>query len=647
MLEFIRTHQRLMQFILLLIIFPSFAFLGIESYLRMSDKEPPVAKVAGQTISQGEWDAAQARQAERFKQIFGEQFNASMFDSPEAKQGVLENLLAQKAMSAYVVDNNLSVSNDTLRNTILEIPGLKNPDGQFDKQRYQQLLAAQGLTPEKFEAGLKHDLAVQQVNAVVQGTAFSPKTVVARVSTLNQQAREVQELVLPLQSFRSQVKVTDAMAEEYYKQHPAQFAIPETIKAEFVVFNPDIVEDKIEISEADIKAYYEQNLARYKTDEQRRASHILIAANKDAPAADKAAAKAKAEKLLAQLRKNPNDFAKLAKENSQDTGSAERGGDLDFFGKGMMVKPFEDAAYALKEGDISDVVQSDFGFHIIRLTAVKAAATRALSEVKANITDEIRRQKVGKKYSEMAEVFTNMVYEQPDSLKPVADKLGLKIETISGLTRKPSTAYPKTAAFNQAKFLQALFSDEATKSKRNTEAIEVSPQFLIAGRVVEYKPVTQTPLPLVRQQVEESILLYETEKLALKAGEAKLAELRSGGTAEFSTTKSVSRNSNSTSSSTTPPPAVTAIMKADVSKLPAYVGVNLGGMGYRIFRINKITEETADAASGKAEEQQVNEFLAAQEMAAYLGVIKKRAKAEILKPTTMAKAAPATVPLKQ
>ena len=644
MLEFIRTHQRLMQFILLLIIFPSFAFLGIESYLRMSDKEPPVAKVAGQSISQGEWDAAQARQAERFKQIFGEQFNPSMFDSPEAKQDVLENLLAQKAMSAYVVDNNLSVSNDTLRNTILEIPGLKNPDGQFDKQRYQQLLVVQGLTPEKFEASLKHDLAVQQVNAVVQGTAFSPKTVVARVSTLNQQAREAQELVLPLQSFRSQVKVTDAMAEEYYKQHPAQFAIPETIKAEFVVFNPDIVEDKIETSEADIKAYYEQNLARYKTDEQRRASHILIAANKDAPAADKAAAKAKAEKLLAQLRKNPNDFAKLAKENSQDTGSAERGGDLDFFGKGMMVKPIEDAAYALKEGDINgDVVQSDFGFHIIRLTAVKAAATRALSEVKANITDEIRRQKVGKKYSEMAEVFTNMVYEQPDSLKPVADKLGLKIETISGLTRKPSAAYPKTAAFNQAKFLQALFSDEATKSKRNTEAIEVSPQFLIAGRVVEYKPVTQTPLTLVRQQVEESILLYETEKLALKAGEAKLAELRSGGTAEFSTTKSVSRNSNST----TPPPAVTAIMKADVSKLPAYVGVNLGGMGYRIFRINKITEEIADAASGKAEEQQVNEFLATQEMAAYLGVIKKRAKAEILKPTTMAKAAPATVPLKQ
>ena len=643
MLEFIRTHQRLMQFILLLIIFPSFAFLGIESYLRMSDKEPPVAKVAGQNITQREWDAAQARQIERFKQVFGEQFNQNMFDSPEARQGVLENLLAQRAMSSHVVENNLTVSNDTLRNTIAEIPGLKNPDGQFDKQRYQQLLAAQGLTPEKFEAGLRHDLAVQQINAVVQGTAFSPKSVVARVSSLNQQAREVQELVLTLQSFRSQVKITDAMAEEYYKQHPAQFELPEIVKAEVVVFNPDVVEVRIVVSDADIKAYYDQNLARYKTDEQRRASHILIAAGKDAPAADKAAAKAKAEKILAQLRKSPNDFAKLAKENSQDPGSAERGGDLDFFGKGMMVKPFEEAAYALKEGEISDVVQSDFGFHIIRLTALKAATTRPLSEVKANITDEIRRQQVGKKYSEMAEIFTNMVYEQPDSLKPVAEKLGLKIETISGLTRKPTTAYPKTAAYNQPKFLSAIFSDEATKNKRNTEAIEVGPRFLIAGRVVDYKPVTHSPLAQVRQQVEESIMLLETEKLALKTGEAKLAELRNGGTAEFSAAKAISRNNNSS----TPPPAVYAIMKADANKLPAFVGVNLGGMGYRIFRINKIVEQPADEASAKSEEQQVNEFLAAQEMAAYLGVIKKRANAEILKPAAVAKAKSETAPVKQ
>lgn len=633
MLEFIRTHQRLMQFLLLLIIFPSFAFFGIESYLRMDSKEAPVAKVAGQTITQPEWDAAQARQVERFRQVFGEQFNPAMLDNPEARQGVLENLIAQKAMSAHVMENHLTVSNETLRKTIIDIPGLKDPDGQFNKERYQQLLAAQGLTPEKFEAGLRHDMAVQQINAVVQGTAFSPKSVAVRISALNQQVREVQELPFTPQAFQAQVKPTDAMIEAYYTSHPAQFEQPETVKAEIVVFNPDIVESRVEITDADIKAYYEQNQARYRSDEQRRASHILINSGREAAAADKAAARAKAEKLLEQLRKNPNDFAKLAKENSQDPGSAERGGDLDFFGKGMMVKPFEEAAYALKEGEISNVVQSDFGFHIIRVTAIKPATVRPLAEVRANIADELRRQQAGKKYAEMAEIFTNMVYEQSDSLKPVAEKLGLKIETVTGLMRKPNPALPKAAAYNQAKFLSALFSDESIKSKRNTEAIEVNPRFLIAGRVVDYTPVTRIPLDQVKKQVEDTVIATEAGKLAIAAGEAKLAELKKGGTADFGASKPVSRNS----AGGLPPPAVNAIMKADPGKLPAYVGIDLGGMGYRIFRITKVTEEAGDDAAMKSEQQQVNEFLAAQEMAAYLGVIKKRAKAEILKPVAATK----------
>jgi peptidyl-prolyl cis-trans isomerase D len=286
------------------------------------------------------------------------------------------------------------------------------------------------------------------------------------------------------------------------------------------------------------------------------------------------------------------------------------------------------------------VVQSDFGFHIIRVTAIKPATVRPLTEVRANIADDLRRQQAGKKYAEMAEIFTNMVYEQSDSLKPVADKLGLRIETISGLTRKPNPSLPKTAAFNQAKFLSALFSDESTKSKRNTEAIEVSPRFLIAGHVVDYKPVTRIPLEQVRKQVEETVIAIEAEKLSIAAGEAKLAELRNGGSADFGASKPVSRNS----AGGLPPPALTAIMKANPAKLPAYVGVDLGGMGYRIFKISKVTEEAGDEAAMKAEQQQVNEFVAAQEMAAYLGVVKKRAKAEILAPVPAAK--PQQTPIK-
>lgn len=643
MLEFIRTHRRLMQFLLLLIIFPSFAFLGLESYTRMSDRDEPVAKVAGQTITQQEWTAAQSRQLDRFRQMFGEQFNPAMFDTPEGRQGVLDNLIAQKALAAYVADNNLTVSDDTVRKTIVEIQGLTDADGKFDKERYKALLAAQGMTPDKFEAGLRRDLAIQQTNAVIQGTAFSPKTVATHIATLNQQVRNVQELPFTPAAFKSQVKLTDAMLEEYYKKNAAQFEIPETVKAEFVVLSGELVESQIKVDDADINGYYEQNLARYKTEEQRRASHILISAGKAASVGEKANAKAKAEKLLAQLRKTPADFAKLAKENSQDPGSAERGGDLDFFGKGMMVKAFEETAYKLKEGEISDLVESDFGYHIIRLTAIKPAATRSLAEVKENIVDEIKRQQAGKKFAEMSEQFTNMVYEQSDSLKPVADKLGLKIETVASLTRKPNPALPKGAAFNQPKFLAALFADEATRNKRNTEAVEVAPNVLVAGRVLEYKPVTKTPLAEVKPVVEDRVTNIEAEQLARKAGEAKLAEVRSGAAAEFGANLAVSRNK----ADGIPGQAMAAIMKADITTLPAYVGVSLPGRGYSIYRINSVAADAVDEVNMKAEQQQVDEFLAAQEMAAYLGVVKKRAKAEILKPVAAAKPATSSAPAAQ
>lgn len=628
MFEFIRTHRRLMQFLLLLIIVPSFAFVGLESYLRMSDRDTTVAKVAGQDISQREWDAAQSRQLERFRQMFGEQFNPAMFDTPDARQSTLDGLLAQKALSSHVTKNHLTVSDDQLRNTILEIQGLTNPDGSFDKQRYQALLSAQGLTPDRFEANLRHELAMQQVNLSIQNSAFAPKAVASRITALNQQVREVQELMLGWQDFKSQVKITDAMVNEFYNKNTAQFEVPETVKIEYLVLSPDVVESRIEVVEADIKTFYEQNIARYKTPEQRRASHILINAPKDAPTADKAAAKAKAEKILEQVRKSPGDFAKLAKENSQDSVSAERGGDLNFFGKGDMVKPFEDAAFALKEGEISGLVQSDFGFHIIRVTGIKAPATRELSEVKANIAAEIKRQQSGKKYAEMAEIFTNMVYEQSDSLKPVADKLGLKIETAQNLTRAPSAMLPKMAAYNQPKFLNAVFSDDAIRAKRNTEAVEVGASVLIAGRVVEHTPVTKIPVSEVRTLIEERLLGLESEKLAVKAGQARLAELGSNGDAGFGVARPVSRNN----ASGLPPSAVTAIMKADTSKLPAYVGVTVSGRGYAIYRVNKISEEAIDEEARTAEQQQVSEFLAAQEMSAYMDVIKKRAKAEILKP---------------
>lgn len=631
MFEFIRTHQRLMQIVLLLLILP-FLFFGLGSYSRFREHENVVAKVGGQSITQQEWDAAQRQQMERFRQMFGSQFDPKLFDTPEAKQAVLDNLIAQRVIAAEAARNHLSVPDQLLQQTILAIPGLITADGKFDVERYKSLLAAQGMTPQMYEANLRHDLSVQQVTGAIESTAFAPKTIAERLSDLNDQEREIQEVQFKPADYASQVKITDEMLKSYYDKNISQFEVPEQIAAQYVVLDLKAVEAQISVSDADVKSYYDQNLKHYTEEEQRRARHILIKVDKDASDAERAAAKAKADKLLAEVRNNPSDFARLAKENSQDPGSGQQGGDLGFFDKDMMVKPFAEAAYKLKEGEISDVVQTDFGYHIIQLTGIKPASVKPLEAVKGEIATDIKKQLAAKKYSDMAEQFSNTVYEQSDSLKPVADKLKLKVETVSNLTRTPNPALAQNAPFNQPKFLKALFSDDAIKNKHNTDAIEVAPNTLIAGHVLEYKPVTKRPFDEVKALVRDRVTQIEAAALAQKAGEAKLAAAKAAGADAngFGSAQIVSRNKPQNLSSA----AFLAVMKADTSKLPAYVGVDLQQQGYAVFRINKVMQPPVkDAARRKAEQQQIANTLAQEEMYAYLEALKKKAKVEILAPS--------------
>lgn len=630
MLEFIRAHKRLTQILLLLFIIPSFAFVGLEGYSRFGTDSNVVAKVAGYSITKEELEAAQRQQMDRFREMLGTQFDQKMLDTPEMRQSVLDKLIAQRALLGELSSKNLSVSDQAVQQAILSMPGLTTADGKFDNERYKSLLAAQGLTPTGYEASLRQDLALQQLNNAIQSSAFASKAVVARLSGIAAQQREIQQLDFKPADFISKVNVTDEMLRSYYKANSAQYAIPEQLKIEYVILNNAAVASQVSITDADIKAYYEQNAKRYTVDEQRRASHILIAVKKDSAPADVAAAKAKAENLLIQLRKNPAEFAKLAKENSQDPGSAERGGDLDFFSHGMMVKPFEDAAYKLKQDEISDIVQSDFGFHIIKVTAIKPASVKSLDEAKAEITAEITKQLAAKKYAEMAEVFSNTIYEQADSLKPVADKLKLTVETASNVTRESVGTAAGNAVLNNPKFLQALFSDEAIKRKHNTEAVEIAPNTLISGRVIEYKPVSQRTFDDVRASVLERVTQIEARNLARKAGESKLASLQKSAAdaTGFSAAKVVSRAKQDVDGA-----ALAAIMKADVSKLPAFVGVDLPGQGYAIYRINKVTEPAVvDEARRLAEQQQISTALAQEEMLAYIDYLKEKSKVKILQP---------------
>jgi peptidyl-prolyl cis-trans isomerase D len=632
MFEFIRTHKRLMQVFLLLLIVPSFVLVGVSSY-QNGDSTNSVATVGGQPITQQQWEEAQRQQMDRYRQMFGAQFDQKMFETPEAKQSILDNLVAERSLNAEIARSHLTVSDAALQKTIADIEAFRKPDGSFDMDQYKAALAAQGMTPEIFDARLRRDLALQQLNGAIQSTAFAPRTLATRLSDINDQEREVQELLFPAADFVGQVKLSDEMVKAYYDKNAQLFEVPEQVKVEYVLFDPAVVESQVAVSDAEVADYYSKNQKRFAADEQRTASHILVTTKKDASAADKAAAKAKADAILAEVRKTPADFAKIAKAQSQDPGSAEMGGDLGVVEKGAFVKSVEDAIYKLKQGEISDVVPSEFGYHIITVTNVKAATIKTLDEVKGEITAELKKQKMSKKYSELAEAFTNTVYEQSDSLKPVADKLKLKVETVSNLSRNPSPALG-TAPFNNPKFLKAIFSDDALKNKRNTEAVEVAPSTLIAGRVVEYKPAAKRPLAEVDAVIRQRVTQEEAGKLAKKAGQAKLAAAKaSGDAAGFSDVKVVTR----TKQPPINPAAALEVLKADVSKLPAYVGVDVPGQGFGVYRIGKVTQSAQpDQARRKSEHEQITGALGQEEMFGYIEVLKQKAKAKITARTAAA-----------
>jgi peptidyl-prolyl cis-trans isomerase D len=640
MFEFIRSHQKLMQILLAIVIVPSFVLVGVSGYESFGDSANTVAKIDGQPLTQQEYEQALRRQLDQYRQRLGTQFDQKLFDTPEFRQSVLDNLIAQRAITSEAKRSHLAATDAAVQRAVAqslqEVPGMFKADGKLDEEKAASLIAAQtGLTPQGYVQTLKRDMTTQQLAAGVQGSAFAPRTVAKMVSDLTEQERDVQELVLPLSSFAANVQVTDAQIRAFYDKNTKLFEVPEQARAEYVVLDANAIAAQINVSDEEVAATYKAAPTRFTAPEERRASHILVAVAKGASAADKAAAKAKAEAILADVNKAPAQFAQIAKAKSEDPGSAEQGGDLGVVEKGSLVPSVESAIFALKQGEVSKLVESEFGFHVITVTSLKPAAVKPFDEVKGDIAAELKKQKAAKKYSETVESFTNTVYEQADSLKPVADKLGLKINVAESLTRTPNPAAAQ-AIYNNAKFLAALFSDDAIKNKRNTEAVEVAPNTLVAGRIVEFKPASKRPLADVSAEIRQRVMAQEALAAAKKAGEAKLAAVKASGDATgFGAEQTISR----AKADGINPLAARAVLKADVSKLPAYVGVDLPGMGYGIYRIGKVHQPTAqDEGRRKSDAEQIDNIVAQQDMLNYVEMLKQKAKVKILRPVTAAKA---------
>ena len=504
------------------------------------------------------------------------------------------------------------------------IAALRRADGTLDIERYRQLLATQGMSPESFEAQVRGDLASRQVMSGVGVTSFSSAALADVTLNAFYEQRQVQVARFAPADYVARIKPSDEQLEAYYKANADKFQSAERADIEYVVLNLAAVQKDIVVPEAELKTYYEQNAARLAGLEERRASHILINADKGASAAERDAARAKAQALLAEVQKSPNQFAELARKNSQDTGSAAKGGDLDFFGRGAMVKPFEEAAFALKKGETSGVVETEFGFHIIRLTDIKQPEQKSFESQRAKLEQEVRTQLAQRKFAEAAEQFTNIVYEQSDSLKPVADRLKLDVQHASQLGRDVVAG---NAATNNPKLLAAVFSPDSIEKKRNTEAVELAPNVLAAARVTSYSPARTLPLEEVRARVHEQVVAQLANEQARAEGAAKLTEWKtSPDSAKLPTAIVVSRESKQAQ----PSALVEAALRASTQTLPAWVGVDLGSSGYAVVKVEKVLpRDTANVSGLAREREQYAQWWASAEGLAYYKLLKEKFKAEI------------------
>jgi peptidyl-prolyl cis-trans isomerase D len=605
MFDFVHENKKIVQIIFALMILP-FALWGVASYDKSGSASEGVASVNGSPISQQDFENALRSQQDRMRKQLGANFDPTMLDNPEMKRAIMDNLVTQRLLLDRAKVAKLVVTDERVAQVIASIEAFQD-NGKFDKKRYEEVLKNQNMTPLIFEARLRDEFLGQQMQDAYVQNGFSANSVADNIIHLNEQQRMVSSVPIAIQPFIAQAKVDEAELKKYYEQNPKEFQVQEQAKVEYVKFSAENLLAKAEINKDESFKYYEEHQADFGTPEERQAAHILIPVTPAASQAEQDAAKAKATQLLRQAKQTPAKFGELAKLNSQDPGSATKGGDLGFFGRGMMVKPFDDAAFALKVGEISELVRSDFGYHIIKLTAIKASRVLPFDEAREGIVNKLRQQKALDMFAALAEKFSNAVYEQSDTLKPAADLVGAKIEQSNWLNKGAIAGAPWTA-----KMLEAVFSDDVTKHKRNTAAIEVEPNTLVAARLVEYKPAAVSAFSEVQEAIRKKLMHSKALELASTQGKVTLAQLQKGDkpTLAWGAMQSVTRVKHGSLDAE----LVRQVFQANTAKLPQYVGADMKENGYMIVRIDAVKEGEAVNDANRARYAQQLRKLTGEEM---------------------------------
>lgn len=586
MLEAIRKHaQGWLAKVILGLIAVTFALFGLDTYMQGDRTGGAIAKVGEMEISRDALAEEVRTQTDRMREAMGPAFDPAVAETRDFRQQVLDSMIERFALLQEAQKLKLAAPDSHLAMTLAQIPAFQQ-DGKFSRERYEAMLKQNGRTPAQFENELRQAFMLETMASPVALASFPSREVLASLVRLVAQQREIAWVDLPAASVAAEIKITPADIERYYQANKPAFTEPEQIQAEYVVLDLATVASGVAITEQQISEYYAAQAAQFGQPEQRTASHILIAADKAAAPAVRAKAKAEAESLYQTLQKTPARFAELAREKSQDPGSAEQGGSLGSFGRGMMVKPFEDAVFAMKPGEIRGPVESDFGYHIIRLDGIEAAQTAPLAQVRAGVVEALRKQVAQKQFADMAETFGNLVYENAGSLQAAAEAVKSPIRKSGWMSAK---ALPPP--FDNKALSEALFSAESIKSKQNTEAIEVQPGTLVAARVTDHRAARLKPLAEVTPQIESRLRGEQSAALLASKGKALMEALGKGNepALNWSGFSVVGRQP----SEILDPAGAKAVFRARTDKLPAYTGFARPDGSYRLVRITRVI----DAAS--------------------------------------------------
>jgi len=613
------ANKKIVRLLFALFLIIPFGLFGIDYYFKAPVGGDTVASVGRSRIGAAEFDQALRQQAETYRQQLRGQFDISFMDNPEVRRAVLDRLVNERLVSLGAERAGIQVSDKQLAAKLSSEPFFQ-VDGRFSKDRYEQLAKAQGLTPAGLDERLREDYRQQQFRAAIADTAIVPRTTLDSFIKLSEQQREVSVVNLTPEAYAAKVKVTPEQVKAYYTAHAPEFTIPERARVEYVEMSLDALAAKASVTPEDVKKVYDEEVAAGKLGqaEERKASHILITVKPDAKEPEKSAAEAKAREIAARVRKAPATFAEVAKKESQDPGSAAQGGDLGLFGRGLMVKPFEEAAFAAKKNEIVGPIASDFGYHVIRVTDIKPEKVKSLAEASPQIEAALKKQSAARTFAEMAEQFTNMVYEQSTSLKPAAEKLSLTVQQSPWISKGPAPV----ALLNNPKLQAEIFSESALKGNRNTAAIEVAPNTLVAAHVVEHKPSELKPLESVQADIERRLTREEAMKLAKADGEAKLKNLQAGKDAGLKWPAALAVNRQKPGGLF--PAVLDKVFRVDPKKLPAYVGVETPA-GYSVAQVSKVIElEKVEDAQRAQLAGRLRDAVAAEELESTLASLRGR-----------------------